>query len=101
MKSNKRLSMYYKGWNVFGGSEIDLKDKCRKIDRGDTNGFIRRPSRQKLDGLEDFVKAIKEPIEDLAFSQDNPDFCKFGDPAGKIKTDAINSIVKAYKELIK
>ena len=56
---------------------------------------------KRIDELNKFIGGIKEPIEDLAFSQDNPDFCKFGDPAGKIKNDAINSIVKAYKELIK
>ena len=55
----------------------------------------------KLTNQNKFLDAIKEPIEDLAFSQDNPDFCKFGDPAGKIKNDAINSIIEAYKELIK
>ena len=51
--------------------------------------------------LDKFLKSIKEPIEDLAFSQGNPDFSKTADPTGKIKNDAINSIIGAYKELIK
>ena len=51
--------------------------------------------------LDKFLDAIKEPIEDLAFSQCNIEFSKVADPTGKIKNDAINSIVEAYKELIK